>query len=136
MDARPEKISPSPFFAGSRPGIATSFARLLQQGEYVLGSIYVDVYTDTVDAKKAYEDDVALFQDDEQLGYTLVTPAVGDQALLQYRAKDDGAIIGILRCHARIWISFPASKDATLAKDTILAYAQRLDARLKPLVCT
>lgn len=134
MDATPEKLPATPF---PRPGIATSFASLfLLKQEYVYGSIYVDVYTDTLDAHKAYEADVALLQGHEQFGYQLITPAVGERAMLRYRAKDDGAEIVFQDCHARVSISFPPSKDERLVQDTILTYAQRLDGRLKPLVCS
>ena len=135
MDAIPEKIAPLPFVTGSRPGVATSFARLLIHDDNVYGDIYVTVYTDTVDTTEAYEDNVALLKYAEQAGYTLIQPGVGDRAVLQYRADDEGAIIMFQRCHASVSMSFPVLTDATLAKDALLAYAQRLDARLKPFVC-
>jgi hypothetical protein len=135
MDAIPEKIAPLPFVTGSRPGVATSFARLLTHDDYVYGDIYVTVYTDTIDTTKAYEDNVALLKYSEQAGYTLIQPGVGERAVLQYRADDEGALIMFQRCHASVSMSFPALTDATHAKDALLAYAQRLDARLKPFVC-
>jgi hypothetical protein len=133
MDATPQKIPLSPFSPGLRPGVAASFARLLQKGASVRGHVYVDVYTDTVDAERAYEEVIALlYQGDEKFGYRRTAPAIGDQATLEYR---DHADVVFRRCHATILISFPPSKDTALVQDTILAYAQRLDARLKPLVC-
>jgi hypothetical protein len=133
MDATPQKIPLSAFSPGLRPGVAASFARLLQKGEYVMGHVYVDVYTDTVDAERAYEEVIALlYQGDEKFGYRRTAPAIGDQATLEYH---DHADVVFRRCHANILIGFPPSKDTALVQDTILAYAQRLDARLKPLVC-
>jgi hypothetical protein len=129
MEATVEKIAPAAFSADSRPGIAVAFARLLKQDVYVLGGIYVDVYTDTADTKRAYDDEVQALQASSQNDYVSTTPPVGERALLQYSEKDNWVSVVIIRCHAYIWISLPASREATLA------YAKRLDARLTPLVC-
>jgi hypothetical protein len=57
MEATVEKIAPPAFSVDSRQGIAVAFARLLKQDDYVLGGIYVDVYTDTAATKKVYDEE-------------------------------------------------------------------------------
>jgi len=118
-----------PYSGGQRPGMATSFARLIKKGDVIFGSIYVDIYVDRIETKKAYDDGINNLRDSAQNENSLKSPAVGEYALLQYSTRDDSTVLIFLRCHAYVNISLPASEETTLA------YAKRLDARLNSLAC-
>jgi len=114
---------------GNRPRIVNSFARLIKKGDIVFGSIYVDIYAESTETKKAYDDGANNLRYSAENENALESPSVGEHALLEYSAKAHTTVIVFVRCHAYVNISLPASKEATLD------YAKRLDARLTPLVC-
>jgi hypothetical protein len=114
-----------------RPGIINSYTRLVQEGNRVVGHIYVDVYRSKRAADQEFwrEQDVLkpLFVAGE---YTFKEIDLGEKEAIVVSPEGDTTFISFTRCSALVKINLP------LTTEENIAYSRLVDERLISTICT
>lgn len=120
--AKPSYFRAQPFF-------------ILNSGSTIPGITSIYVYDNVGDADAVY----SLYLYSESLGNEQKLTTFGDKAFISELSTDKIHIqqITFKRCNAAVTIFTSNSNQANLVNiETLAAYAQQLDERLEPLVCT